>query len=253
MQEVEYFVSDFTEAGYRTVLLAARDRFVFQPFGASPGTPHVLWRHDVDTSVHRAFWMAKTETELGLNAVYFFLLHSEMYNLLESEISHMVRQISAMGHWIGVHFDLNYYLQLEGVSEISLNRLEELIRREQRIFEELVGVKPVACSFHNPTTNNSLSFTEQKLAGLWNAYSAEIKENYQYISDSNGYWRYKRLCSLLADPNVERLHVLTHPEWWTPEASAPRTRIERAAMGRYHRCMERYDDFLQSHGRKNVR
>ena len=54
---------------------------------------------------------------------------------------------------------------------------------------------------------------------------------YDYVSDSNGYWRFRRLDAVLADADVERLHVLTHPEWWPPEPMSPRARLERSARG----------------------
>jgi hypothetical protein len=66
-------------------------------------------------------------------------------------------------------------------------------------------------------------------------------------------WRHERLFDLLENPVHDRLHVLTHPEWWTPQAMNPRARLQRsldgqsAAVGRY------YDDLVDRYGRPNVR
>ena len=93
-----------------------------------------------------------------------------------------------------------------------------------------------------------------RLAGLPNAYAAALEARYDYVSDSNGYWRFRRLDAVLADADVERLHVLTHPEWWPPEAMSPRARLERSARGsRRGRCSTRTTPPSQRYGRMNVR
>ena len=47
--------TDFTEDAYRELLMIARERHAFCAFaGALEVTSGVLWRHDVDMSVHRA-------------------------------------------------------------------------------------------------------------------------------------------------------------------------------------------------------
>ena len=62
-----------------------------------------------------------------------------------------------------------------------------------------------------------------------------------YVSDSNGYWRFERLPEVLAAGAHERLHVLTHPEWWQEEAMSPRERILRCIAGRARRRGDRHD------------
>jgi hypothetical protein len=86
-----------------------------------------------------------------------------------------------------------------------------------------------------------------------NAYSAAIRERYSYVSDSHGVWRFRRLHDVLSAAEEEQLHVLTHAEWWTPEAMPPRARIARAIAGRARRVEEAYDEGLTAMGRPNVR
>ena len=50
----DWHFEDFTEASYRDIVAAAQARYTFEPFGTKATGPHVLWRHDVDYSVHRA-------------------------------------------------------------------------------------------------------------------------------------------------------------------------------------------------------
>lgn len=73
-----------------------------------------------------------------------------------------------------------------------------------------------------------------------------------YVSDSNGYWRYQRLSDVLENSENEKLHILTHPEWWTPEIMPPRERISRCIEGRSAKQHAIYDEALRKAGRLNV-
>jgi hypothetical protein len=58
---------------------------------------------------------------------------------------------------------------------------------------------------------------------------------------------------VLADDTVSRLHVLTHPEWWTPEAMSPRERVVRSVDGRRESTLRAYDQLLERNNRANLR
>ena len=91
------------------------------------------------------------------------------------------------------------------------------------------------------------------IGGLFNAYSRRLRESYRYASDSNGIWLYSRLKDVLESATEERLQVLTHPEWWTPEVMPPRQRLQRAIDG-YSAAMGRwYDEILARSNRPNLR
>jgi hypothetical protein len=51
----------------------------------------------------------------------------------------------------------------------------------------------------------------------------------------------------------DRLHVLTHPEWWVPEPMSPRDRIARAIDGRAASVAAGCDRAIRAVGRRNVR
>src|SRR5947208_11960648 len=97
--------ADFTEEHYRAILTATRRRYSFASFDERPDTPHVLWRHDVDLSPHRALAIARLEADAGVLSTYCVLLHSEFYNLLEAGITERIREIVRLGHRLGLHFD----------------------------------------------------------------------------------------------------------------------------------------------------
>ena len=86
-----------------------------------------------------------------------------------------------------------------------------------------------AVSLHNPSVSGTQDLDVEELGGMLHAGARSVRDRYPYISDSNGYWRFERLPEVLAAGEHERLHVLTHPEWWQEEAMSPRDRIMRAS------------------------
>ena len=92
----------------------------------------------------------------------------------------------------------------------------------------------------------------EHMAGRINAYGDDIKARYRYVSDSNGLWRFDSAFDVIAEQQSERLHVLTHPVWWTPTPLPPRERVMRALLGRASRLMSSYDRELREAGRPNV-
>ncbi len=243
-----YYFEDFTEDGYRAALALAAAHWRFESFGTVSEAPHVLWRHDIDVSPNRAVRLAQIEHESGLKATYFFLLHSDFYNCLEPAVRDAMRRIAAYGHDIGLHFDVAFYPEIDG-----REALERRMRGEAEIVGDLAAKAPTAVSFHNPTPAQLERFDQPRLAGLVNAYGRPLRSGYRYVSDSNGYWRFHRLHDVLTARADRALHVLTHPEWWTPECRSPRDRIIRAIEGRAARGLDAYDAFLKAQGRENVR
>jgi hypothetical protein len=239
----EWHFEDFTEESYRAILAAASARYGFEPFGTAAGGPHVLWRHDVDYSVHRALALARLEAELGLRATYFLTLHSDLYNVLEPAVHARAREIAALGHWIGLHFDAGFP---------AGGSLDERAAWEGRVLSGALDVPVEAVSLHNPSVSRTEDLDVEALGGLVHAGARSVRDGYAYVSDSNGYWRFQRLPEVLASGAHERLHVLTHPEWWQEEAMSPRERILRCIEGRGRASETTYDELLATNGRVNV-
>jgi hypothetical protein len=242
---VEASYPQFTEAGYRELLRLAKRRLAFCSFrdyrDAPAGT--VLWRHDLDFSVHRALAVARIEAEEGVRATHFVLLHSAFYNALEAEVAERVREIVSLGHELGLHFDPRFH---EG------RDLDDALARERALLEDLFETEVRAFSLHNPDVAG-WSDGRDEIAGMVNAYGSYLKQHYAYASDSNGYWRFAPLDDVLEHGDHERLQVLTHPEWWVPEPMSPRDRVSRAIDGRARRQHERYDEIMKTMRRENVR
>ncbi len=239
---------DFTEASYRDLLQIARARYRFARYGDGGSDRHVLWRHDIDISVNRAVRLAEIEADLQVAATYFLRLRSPFYNLLNEEMRGLVYRIIALGHDIGLHFE-----PVRRGSDLSRPALDEAIATESELVAREFGVAPCAVSFHDVTMLTEPVPDDERLCGLVNAYSKHLSTNYGYVSDSNGVWIHRRLSDVLAAAVEERLQVLTHPEWWTPEAMAPRQRVQRAINGNAAALARRYDASLALANRPNIR
>jgi hypothetical protein len=239
---------DFTEDGYAKVLDFAVSHFAFSRFGSAAQSPSLLWRHDIDMSVNRALALARLEEERGVTATYFVRLHAEYYNVFEWPVRDMIQDIAGCGHEIGLHFEAD-----PGRAVTGEDMLEEGLENERAILEGLTQTPVRAVSFHDPETGGLLRFRRPVYAGMDNAYAYLGEAGYVYVSDSNGYWRFRRLPDALAENVGHNVHVLTHPEWWTPEPMPPRARMQRCAEGRAAAVQVHYDKLLAEEGRINVR
>jgi hypothetical protein len=228
--------SQFTEHAYRELVRLAAAHYAFVSFAdyESAGTRSLLWRHDLDFSVHRAVALANIEAAEGARATYFVQLHSPYYNALEAEIAAGIQEILGLGHELGLHFDPYFY---------GDETEEQELGRERALLEELFDTPVRAVSFHNPTLNGRRD-DRDVVSGMVNAYGRYIRTHYGYASDSHGYWRDRPLADVLEAHEHERLHVLTHPEWWVPEPLSPRDRVSRAIDGRAARQHSRYEEIM---------
>ncbi len=100
---------DFTLRTYRDLLLALKKaKYVSLTFEeycemkarkVTPSGKFVILRHDVDLKAANSLATAKIEAELGLNASYYFRV------VPESNQPEIIRQIAALGHEIGYHYE----------------------------------------------------------------------------------------------------------------------------------------------------
>jgi hypothetical protein len=243
----KYHFADFTLENYERLLRLAAQKYEFRCFNDFHlSDSFILWRHDVDFSMHRAVKLARIEAGIGLRTSYHILLHSEFYNALESEVTACVTELAGLGHEIGLHFSHHYYKVQDE------DGLVKALLRDKRIMEDGLGLSPGCFSFHMPD-NFALSFQDPEYAGMVNSYSAFLKNDVDYCSDSNGYWRFRRLEDVICmGPSKPRLQVLTHPELWQDTAMSPKERVWRCIEGRASRTRAWYTDILNKSGRNNI-
>ena len=123
---------------------------------------------------------------------------------------------------------------------------------EKSMMEDLFGTSVNMFSFHNPEEGNWISCTDDEIGGMVNSYGSFLKENYEYISDSNGYWRFERLTDFL-DRKHESIQMLLHPGWWTPTVMSPYDRIRSCLDEQRDSVLAEYEQALKVAGRINVR
>lgn len=243
---MDYHFEDFTERNYRRLLRRTGERWAFEPLGTASCSPHVLWRHDVDLSIHRALALARIEAEEGVRSTFLLLLHSIFYSLLETDVLRRARAVGDLGHELGLHFDPGFY---GGFS--SADDQARALAAERTLLEHLLERPVRVVSLHNPGTCPVVDERAERLGGMLNASARSVVDGYRFVSDSNGYWRGDRLADVL-EGDDERLCVLTHPGWWTPEVLSPRGRIERCVRGRAAATLAEYGGLLARCGRVDV-
>lgn len=244
--EIEQHKTDFTTSQYVELLRLAKKSYEFVGYGGlKPEGRYVYWRHDVDLSPNRALRLAQLEHEEGVRSTYFFNPHCEFYNLLETSQAKIVKDIISLGHDVGLHFDAGFY-KIQNEDE-----LDALLVQETELLHNWFGVRVNVFSFHNPN-DFMLGCENDSYGGLINCYSKHFKTLVPYCSDSNGYWRFRRLRDVLEAATDSRLQVLTHPGLWQETVLSPRERVFRCAYGRANRVMYDYDKVLAEHGRENL-
>jgi hypothetical protein len=200
----------------------------------------------VEFSLNRALSLAQIEAEEGVESTYFIRTRGDGYSLLEATQKNLIHSIMQLGHNIGLHLEVS-----DNPIE-TIGDLEDCLARDKKLIESELGVTISCFSFHNPT-DEMLSFSADTYMGLNNVYAKRYFSEVAYASDSNGYWRFQPLSEVLVDPSITRLQVLTHPEWWVPQAISPFERVKRAAEGRASALLLRYEDEIIKSGRENIR
>lgn len=241
-----YKASEFTIFEYERLLQLAIKHFKFIKYtDAKPNENFVLWRHDIDMSLEHALQMAKLEEKHLIQSSYFVHLHNDFYNALDNDSLQHIKDIMAHGHSIGLHFDVSYY------NIQSLKQLNYWLAFEKNLMETIFGQEIRVFSYHN-TNDYSLSFNADMYAGMINTYSNYFQKQIHYCSDSNGYWRYRKLAEVLTDPSIKQLQVLTHPEWWTHDELQPREKVISYADKKRATTLANYESLLKMTGRLNI-
>lgn len=195
-----------------------------------------ILRHDVDMDVKKAALFAEMEAEISattdVHATYFVLLTSDFYNLYSKKNIVLIKKIMSHGHEIGLHFDEKRYMD-DNTFDASL--LKEAVEKECNILSNLIEKKVKVVSMHRP----SQKFLQSnfKFEGIINSYSAELFNNFKYLSDSRMCWR-EDVNDIVNKHQEKALHILTHPFWYAKESYSTHDILERFLERAYY---ERYD------------
>jgi hypothetical protein len=240
----QYHFADFTWANYRRLLRLAKKRYRFCGYLEPMDRGRMLlWRHDVDFSMDNAVRCARIEAEEAVATTYFILFHSGFYNLLDAHVRSEVEEIIGLGHHVALHFDADYY---------GIRDTDDLICAlsfERDLIRKLLGCPVEAFAFHMPSVATE-EFRDPEYAGLVNATAERFHRDVGFCSDSNGYWRGRRLEDVLREGSDQRLQVLTHPVWWQAEPASPADRLRLSVDESGREMLAWYERVAAQSGRK---
>lgn len=182
------------EAGYR--LCAVGD-------GVS-ATPTVHLRHDIDFFIEPAMEMARIESALGVRATYYVLLTGP-YNPMAADNAAALRELTAMGHEIGLHYDLSTFPDAPPAARAELDNQVALLSK-------LCAAKVTTISTHQPHLGGVDPF--RSLDEYLHPHDPRNTEPVLYVSDSCRGWRDENLLTCLSGAPPVRVVWLTHPELW---------------------------------------
>jgi len=176
-----------------------------------PKKKFIVMRHDVDLSLKHALIMAKTEKYLGIKSTYF-IRNTGIYNPFYEKNLGIMRQISKLGHEIGIHYDSG---------SLSANDFKSFFLSQKKDFELFIGKKIFGAAVHKRKDVNSsepgkLNIVEGLLPSLdleYDAYSDAFMKDIKFISDSKCRWREGCMCNHIKKET--KLCILTHPIWWS--------------------------------------
>lgn len=178
----------------------------------------VIFRHDIDTSLNKALEIAKIEHENNITSTFFVLLSTNFYNIFSKESNDILKEITALGHEIGLHFDEKRY-EISSVKE-----LEYWVLKESKILEDLLNEEVKSVSMHRPSKwilENDIHFD-----GMINSYSKKFLSDFKYLSDSRMYWR-EDVLAIVDSEVYDKLHILTHAFWYADNNEAMAEKLEK--------------------------
>ena len=162
----------------------------------------VILRHDVDYSMVKARQMAELECQLGVRSTYFVLLTSPYYNLLTDDNLKAARDVAAMGHEIGLHYDTDLTRDLDRDAQCR-----EVVELAQFLAESL-GAPITSIAQHNPSETS----VRLRVPGYVDAYSDRFFRQIAYLSDSRRLFGAPDLLGFFREH--PRSQLLIHPLWW---------------------------------------
>jgi hypothetical protein len=171
-----------------------------------PTSPFFILRHDVDYSPAAALNLAYQEAIRGVRCTYFLLLNSFYYNLLSPEHASFPARLIAMGHEVGLHYDVKF------LEAFPHHRWPELIRIQATLLGDLSGARVTAIAMHQPGLNGEdpLRYTEEYM----NAYADRFCREMPYFSDSCRAW-WDTAWKMLGSGCVPlRFQLALHPINW---------------------------------------
>lgn len=210
-------LTEFTLEGYTDLLKYLGQIYKILPFCrvSTKNTPYLILRHDVDFSLDAALEMAKLERKLGISSTYFVLFRWQFYDVLKQKNARTLREISNLGHEIGLHFEPSRYRS-------HYRSMNEGLQTEVSQLEALLGKKVCSISRHGPWDRDPFASTK----GYINANHPYWRSDL-FIHDSCRAWATIEDLSMLLNSPPRTVQILVHPANWQKEKIDRATLFER--------------------------
>lgn len=166
----------------------------------------VILRHDIDSSIEKAYEMACLENRLGVTSTWFILLRTDFYNLASYKSLSLIHEIQKMGHEIGLHFDEMAYNEGDVVQNIV---------HEADILSRIIEVPITTVSMHRPSKKTIEA--DYEIPEIINSYGRTFFNGFKYLSDSRRHWR-EPVEEIIESNEYMRLHILTHAFWYSEKS-----------------------------------
>lgn len=248
------YTNNFTFSFYKKFIQKIKNMYSFILYDEAKKSilPSILWRHDIDISVHKAYKIAEIENKENIKSTFFLMLGNRFYDIRDKEINKLIIKIKSMGHSIGLHYDFEY-LSPNKISYIDKFLIS--LADQKKEIEKILGFEVNTFSFHNPSTIDPFLLNEINRNYMYfdmiNAYSDVIKEKFKYLSDSNGIWKYEKPEDVICPKVNPYLQILTHPEWWSEHSITPREKVIESLIGRARSVLNWYDAALKAQNIEN--
>ena len=207
---------DFSYDHYKEIIELAKGKYrimTMQEYSASRQNEVLVLRHDIDTNPQRALRMAKIERNLDVRSTYFVRVHAEMYNPFGFKTYRRLKEISRMGHEIGLHFEnLDF-------SRITEEDSSSVLKREIQVLQTVLGIKIRGVAAHRGFSgiDNSDFVRNMNLSEFDLEYEAhQLTRDCLFVSDSLRRWTRTNgrcVCQIMQEDHP-RICLLIHPQFW---------------------------------------
>lgn len=215
----ERFLTDLLDAGYTPA-----------DYDESLDDGEMIVRHDVDFSPRKALTMGRIEAELEIEATYFVLVTSPLYNPFYKPNRLVWEELESLGHSVGVHFSTHQYWDGTAPPEAVTDR----VQAERDALSAVVDEVSEAVSFHRPDE----WLFKRSFETFISTYEERFFTGITYRGDSDQRWREEHP---LADGLPDKLQILAHPGLWGVEDADFETRVRNETdyeLDRIGRFME---------------
>ena len=210
-------LADFTLKSYTNLMQYLSQIYKIVPFSEvrRKEIPYLILRHDIDVSLPAALKMAELEADLGIKSTYFVLFSSNFYNVLEGKNVEILKQISKLGHEVGLHYDPSQYRSYNQIPKKTL-------KIEIQLLEHLLDRKVCSIARHGPWDRDPFASIKEHI----NANHPRLRRDV-FIHDSCRAWTpLQDLLKLLNNP-PRRVQLLTHPENWQEDKLSREALLDR--------------------------